>query len=125
MRQDGVSSRPTMISRRKVVMAGGAAVALASARVAALTIDVTGGNVKPMPIAIPEFLAGSPGDVEMARTVTQVIANNLAHSGLFAPIDPSAYIERIVNFDAIPRFPDWRAINAQALIVGRVTRQGD
>jgi TolB protein len=25
----------------------------------------------------------------------------------------------------MPRFPDWRAINAQALVVGRITKQGD
>jgi TolB protein len=61
----------------------------------------------------------------VARTVTQVITANLARSGLFAPIDPAAYIERIANFDAVPRFPDWRAINAQAVLVGRVTRQPD
>jgi TolB protein len=57
--------------------------------------------------------------------VTQIITANLARSGLFAPIDPAAYIEKIVNFDAAPRFPDWRAINAQALVLGRITRQGD
>ena len=117
------------ISRRKVMMAGGVAVALAGLRTkparAVLQLDVTRGNVQPMPIAIPDFIAGTPGEVEMARTVTQVITNNLGHSGLFAPIDPAAYIERITNFDALPRFADWRAINAQALVVGRVGRQGD
>ena len=25
----------------------------------------------------------------------------------------------------MPRFADWRAINAQALVTGRITRQGD
>jgi TolB protein len=129
MRHSGQLSSRHSISRRKVVMAGGAAAALAvlggrPAR-AVLRLDVTQGNVQPMPIAIPEFLASNPGDVEMARTVTQVITNNLGRSGLFAPIDPAAYIERIANFDAVPRFPDWRAINAQALVVGRVYRQGD
>jgi TolB protein len=128
MRQARISNK-TSISRRSVLIAGGAAAAIAGLRVAparaALRLNITRGNVQPMPIAIPEFVAGSPGDVEMARTVTAVITNNLGHSGLFAPIDPAAYIERIVNFDAVPRFPDWRAINAQALVVGRVSRQGD
>src|SRR5262249_59209252 len=79
------------ISRRKVMMAGGVAVALAGLRTkparAVLQLDVTRGNVQPMPIAIPDFIAGTPGEVEMARTVTQVITNNLGRSGLFAPID--------------------------------------
>ena len=46
-------------------------------------------------------------------------------SGLFAPIDPAAFTEKIVNSDAVPRFPDWRVINAQALVTGRITKQGD
>jgi TolB protein len=78
-----------------------------------------------MPIALPDFVGGSPGDVEVARNVTQVIVANLRRSGLFAPIDPAAYIEKVSNIDAVPRFPDWRLVNAQALVTGRLTRQGD
>lgn len=88
-------------------------------------LSVTEGNVAPVPIAIPDFLGGTPGDADAARGITGVITNNLRRSGLFAPIDPAAYIEKIANFDALPRFPDWKAINAQALVTGRVTRQGD
>ena len=80
---------------------------------------------QPMPIAMPDFVGGTPGDTEVARGITQVITANLRRTGLFAPIDPAAFIEKITNFDALPRFPDWRAINAQALVTGRVTRQGD
>ncbi|MEX2036320.1 MAG: Tol-Pal system protein TolB, partial [Xanthobacteraceae bacterium] len=32
---------------------------------------------------------------------------------------------RIANIDAVPRFADWRTINAQALVTGRMTRQSD
>lgn len=92
---------------------------------AALKLDVTQGNVQPMPIALPDFVGGSPADSEVSRNVTGIITNNLRRSGLFAPIDPQAYIEKIANPDAVPRFPDWRAINAQALVTGRVTRQPD
>jgi TolB protein len=44
---------------------------------------------------------------------------------LFAPINPAAFIEKISSVDTVPRFPDWRAINAQALVTGRITRQPD
>ncbi|HEU5273511.1 MAG TPA: Tol-Pal system beta propeller repeat protein TolB [Xanthobacteraceae bacterium] len=129
MRQRDPSSSGGAISRRGVLAAGAAAAAFAGLRVtparAVLRLDVTQGNVAPMPIGIPDFIPTSPGDAEAARTVTQIIAGNLGRSGLFAPIDPSAYIERISNFDAAPRFADWRAINAQALVVGRINRQGD
>jgi TolB protein len=88
-------------------------------------LDITKGNFQPMPIAIPDFIGGSPADGENARNVSGVITANLRRSGLFAPIDPKAYIEKVVNLDAVPRFPDWNAINAQALVTGRLTRQPD
>ena len=90
-----------------------------------LSIDINQGNIQPMPIALPDFVAGTPGEAEMARNVTSVITADLQRSGLFAPINPQAYIEKITNTDAVPRFADWRAINAQALATGRLTRQGD
>ena len=71
-------------------------------------------------------VGGTPDDGEIARNVTGVISQqSAAQSGLFAPIDPAAFIEKITNTDAVPRFPDWRTINAQALVTGRITRQGD
>ena len=83
------------------------------------------GNVAPLPIAVPDFVAGSPSDGEVGIGVAQVITNNLRRSGLFAPIDQAAFIERIVNIDAAPQFQSWKTINAQALVTGRMTRQGD
>ena len=92
---------------------------------AVVSIDVTQGNIQPIPIAMPDFVGGSSNDGDVARNVTQVIAANLKRSGLFAPIDPAAYIEKVSNIDALPRFADWRTINAQALVTGRITRQSD
>src|SRR4051794_7088401 len=92
---------------------------------AVVSIDVTQGNFQPIPIAIPDFVGGGSNDGDIARNVTQVIAANLKRSGLFAPIDPAAYIERVSNIDALPRFADWRTINAQALVTGRLTRLSD
>ncbi len=92
---------------------------------AVLRFDLNQGNVQPMPIALPDFLAGSQSDGESARAISQIITANLRRSGLFAPIDQAAFIEKITNTDVQPRYPDWRAINAQALVTGRVTRQPD
>src|SRR3984957_10767971 len=82
-------------------------------------------DFSPLPIAIPNFVAGTPSDGEVGVGVTQVITNNLKRSGLFAPIDQAAYIEKVVNIDAAPQFQNWKTINAQALVTGRMTRQGD
>ncbi|OJY40870.1 MAG: Tol-Pal system beta propeller repeat protein TolB [Rhizobiales bacterium 64-17] len=121
------------MSRRRLLLAGAgltAGIGLGGAGLirpahAVLRLDVTQGNVQPMPVAITDFGAGAPAEGEMARNVSGIISANLRRSGLFAPIDPAAFIEKIANSDAVPRFPDWRAINAQALITGRLTRQGD
>src|SRR5439155_25751562 len=57
--------------------------------------------------------------------VAEVIANNIKRSGLFAQISPAAFIERITDIDKAPQFANWKTINAQALVTGRMTRQGD
>ncbi len=123
-------ARPASVNltRRRVVAIGALAAGLTlSARRAAavLQLDVSPGNFQPMPIAIPDFLGGTPSDTETAVGVSQIIAANLKRSGLFAPIDPAAFLEKIASVDAVPRFADWRTINAQALVTGRITRQDD
>jgi TolB protein len=123
-------SAPLEIDRRRLLLLGaGATAATVSglaprAADAAVRIDVNQGNIQPIPIAIPPMLPVTPDDAAVAGEITQVITNNLRRSGLFAPIDPAAYIERITNVDAVPRFDDWRVINAQALVTGRVRREG-
>ena len=37
----------------------------------------------------------------------------------------AAFIERITNIDTAPQFQSWKQIDAQALVTGRMTRQGD
>jgi TolB protein len=48
------------------------------------------------------------------------VANDLKSSGLFIPIDQAAFIEQGLGPDRMPRFEDWRVVNAQALAVGRI-----
>src|SRR3954462_5523960 len=88
-------------------------------------ITITEGDFAPLPIAIPNFVAGTPADGEVGVGVTQVITNNLKRSGLFAPIDQAAYIDKMVDFDRAPNFQNWKTINAQAVVVGRMTRMQD
>jgi TolB protein len=119
---------PLPLNRRDILIGGAGATAgllLPSFARAQTKLVIPEGNIAPLPIAIPNFVAGSPSDNEVATGVAQVITNNLKRSGLFAPIDPAAFIERIGNIDAAPQFQSWKTINAQALVTGRVTRQGD
>jgi len=86
---------------------------------AVLHIDITKGNVEPVPIAMPD-LAGSPVGAE----IMQVVSSDLEHSGLFRPIKQESFIEQITAQTSIPRFGDWRQINAAALVTGTVTEEG-
>ena len=116
------------MTRRRVLTLGALAGGLTlSARHAAAVVrlDVTQGNFQPLPIAISDFMGGATTDNDTALGVTQIITADLKRSGLFAPIDPAAFLEKITSVDAVPHFPDWRTINAQALATGRVTRQSD
>ncbi|MET0599358.1 MAG: Tol-Pal system beta propeller repeat protein TolB [Mesorhizobium sp.] len=110
----------------KTILLVGAMVAAMSTAVtlparALVEIDVNKGNVEPLPIAITDFLAGDALGAEIAN----VVAADLKRSGLFAPIDKGAFIEKISNPDVAPRFEDWKVINAQALVTGRVTQEAD
>ena len=119
---------PLALDRRQLLIggAGTAAGLLLPSRGRAQTkLVIPEGNVAPLPIAIPNFVAGTPADGEVGAGVAGVITNNLKRSGLFAPIDPAAFIEKITDSDKPPQFQNWKAINAQALVTGRVTRQGD
>ncbi len=112
-------------SRRNLLLGAGSTAALALAlprhTFAQTRIDITRGTVQPLPIAITDFV----GEQDAGRGITGVITNNLRRSGLFAPVDQAAFIERVTNIDVSPRFQDWRVINAQTLVTGRVQRQGD
>jgi TolB protein len=92
---------------------------------AGLVIDSVLRFVQPVRIALPDFLASSPADADPARAISQIITANLKRTEKFEPIDQATFIEKITNFDKLPRFADWRAINADALVTGRVTRPPD
>jgi TolB protein len=117
--------RPTRRQMLSGMASAGALIGLQGTALAQKRIPITEGEFAPVPIAIPNFAAGTPGDAEVGVGVTQVITNNLKRSGLFAPINQAAYLEKQINIDAAPNFNNWKAINAQALVVGRMTRQAN
>jgi TolB protein len=95
----------------------------ASAR-AELRLDITSGEIQPMPIAIPAFAAAGAG-AQAGQDVPGVVTTDLASSGLFRPLDPRSFIQDAVAADGQPNFGDWRPLNAQALVTGAVNGQSD
>ncbi|MGE8941200.1 Tol-Pal system beta propeller repeat protein TolB [Leptospira interrogans] len=113
------------MSRRSALQMGlaGAGMALAPQLALGQTrITVDEANLRPRPIAVPEFLSEDP---RLGAAVANVVMADLESSGLFRPLDRSAFIERLHDLNVAPRFADWRSVGAEALVVGRVTPQGD
>jgi TolB protein len=107
-----------------LIAVGFMAVGLAGPANALIEIDVTRGNVQPLPIALPDFI-GSGDDAKLGADITGVIASDLKRSGLFLPLDPATFVQKAIGPDQTPQFADWRVINAQALVTGGIARQPD
>lgn len=97
-----------------LVMAG------ASPSHAQVEINITQGQVEPVAIAISP-LAGDP---EYGTRIAEVVETDLQSSGLFRPIDRAAFIQAPDEMNPMPRFADWRQINASVLVNGLVRNVG-
>ncbi|HCO99949.1 MAG: Tol-Pal system beta propeller repeat protein TolB [Alphaproteobacteria bacterium] len=87
---------------------------------AELTVDITQGNIEPLPIAVPDFIAGDDVERKLSIEIAEVISANLQRTGLFRPIDKKAFISQPQSLGVNPRFANWKPLNAQALVVGAV-----
>ena len=119
----GLSRRDAL--RRALGCAGGlAAVSIAGTGAASAQTRVTidEANLRPRPIAIPTFLGPDPA---LSAQIAKVVAADLERSGLFNPLNEAAFIERIRSVDVAPRFADWRAVGAEALVAGEITVRAD
>lgn len=121
-----------LIHRRRILQLGGgvalAALLGAEPRPAAaqLRIDITRGRVEPLPIAITPLQGAAAAETQVGTDIGGVISANLERSGLFRPLDPRAFIQTPQALRTQPpRFADWRAINAQALVHGNIKSQPD
>lgn len=92
---------------------------------AQLHVDVTQGNIQPMPIAIPDFIGATPNDAATAANISSVVRADLDRSGLFKTLDPKSFIDHIKDVNTPPNYADWRVINAQGLVTGQATMQPD
>jgi len=92
---------------------------------AELRIDITRGTVNPIPIAIPDFGGEDERSVRIGHDVAQVLQADLERSGLFRGMNKNAFIQTFASMQEQPRFSDWQAINAQALVQGRAMIQPD
>ena len=114
---------PRRLSWRFFIVA--VAITLSRPAAAQLEIDITEGVVEPLPIAISELYGDDPVAAKYGRDIANVVAADLESSGLLRPLDRRAFIQSPEELRNLPRFADWRQINAQALVTGTVIAGGD
>jgi len=90
-----------------------------------LRITITDGVIEPITFAAPIFEAENQAAAQVATDISRLVVQDLAGTGLFREIPSAAFISQISSFAQPVAFADWRAINAQALVIGAVNVQGD
>ena len=102
-----------------MALAGGCLTLAGPAR-ADIVVNVDQGATQPLPIAIPVF-----GGAPIGAQVRDVVAADLARSGLFKPLDPGTFPATPLDVNSKPSFDAWKSIGAQALVNGQLTQDAD
>ncbi|SVD87870.1 uncharacterized protein METZ01_LOCUS440724, partial [marine metagenome] len=101
---------------------------------ALIEVDITRGNLDPLPIAIsPLYVEPGSKDIKqndqiiknVGEEISKVIEVNFRRSGLFNPLKKESFVQNPDIAHVKPRFEDWRLIKAQALVTGKVTITDD
>ena len=85
---------------------------------ARLTIEITQGVDNPTQLAIVPFKQAR--GIDLTADIAEIVSSDLLRSGQFAPIDRA---DMLSLPDAVKDifYRDWRAINAQYVVVGKIT----
>jgi TolB protein len=97
---------------------------------ALIEVDITRGNLDPLPVAVSPLSADKNTNDKLSKElkiekighkISEVVEKNLKNSGLFNPLNKDAFLQKPDIAHLKPRFEDWSLIKAQALITGKVT----
>ena len=93
---------------------------------ALVSVDITRGNLDPLPTAISDFyldskLADNIKNLKLESKIPELIQNNLSRSGLFFALEKKSFIQRPEPAHNKPRFEDWAFIKTQVLVTGKIS----
>ena len=101
---------------------------------ALVEVDITRGNLSPLPIAIsPLHIESGSKDIKedekiiknVGERISEIVEINFRRSGLFNPLKKDSFVQKPDIAHVKPRFEDWRLIKAQALVTGKVIVSDD
>ena len=98
---------------------------LASPAWAELKVEVTQGQVNPLPMALLDFEFEDDETKDIASHIAGVIQNDLRRTGLFSMVPSKSFIQATLPIEMTPRYQDWKIIKAEALINGKVSKNPD
>lgn len=84
-----------------------------------LTIEITKGSDRAVPIAIVPFENQGQGSVP--EDIASIVSNDLARSGQFDPLPRESLIASPSNSDEVT-FRDWRLVDSSYLVVGEISQ---
>ena len=94
---------------------------------ALIEIDITRGNLDPLPIAVSPLHVDIKSEQfknlkikELGENISAIIEKNFKNTGLFNPLKKDAFVQKPDIAHLKPRFEDWRLIKAQALVTGKL-----
>jgi TolB protein len=90
-----------------------------------IKVNINQGVVEPIPVAIPAFYGAHSSEAQYGRDIAKVVGEDLTRSGLFSMIDPGSFVQDNDSLLVKPTFADWRVLNAQGLVIGKVAMQPD
>ena len=95
--------------------------------IALIEIDITRGNLDPLPIAVSPLHVDIKSEnfegikiKELGDNISEIIERNFKNTGLFNPLKKDAFVQKPDIAHLKPRFEDWRLIKAQALVTGKL-----
>ena len=94
---------------------------------ALIEVDITRGNLDPLPIAVSplhvDIKSENYRDMKvklLGENISKIIEKNFRNTGLFNPLKKDAFVQKPDIAHLKPRFEDWRLIKAQALVTGKL-----
>ena len=91
---------------------------------ALIEVDITRGNLDPLPIAVSPLHVDIKSQAfkdlkvkELGSEISKIIEQNFKNTGLFNPLKKEAFVQKPDIAHLKPRFEDWRLIKAQALLL--------
>lgn len=85
-----------------------------------LTIEITRGNERALPIGVVPFDQAD----NLPEDVAQIIQDDLQRSGYFDPLERSAMFEKPTNAEEVA-FGPWRSLDVRYLVVGNIEETVD